>query len=56
MSRRDGGMVRELYEVRLIDVSPVFFPSYPKTRAKLWRTGPMGTLERKLELAELSLT
>ena len=41
--RRDKtGPLRELLDVRLLDVSPVVIPAYPATTAKLWGDGVEG--------------
>lgn len=50
-----AGQLRELFDVRLIDVSPTVMAAYPATTTKVWDSGPAGTMAMRLQLAEAAL-
>jgi Escherichia/Staphylococcus phage prohead protease len=45
------GLLRELLDVRLIDVSPVVTPAYQQTSVKVLPTGQAATMAMRLDLA-----
>jgi Escherichia/Staphylococcus phage prohead protease len=47
-----AGQLRELLDVRLLDVSPVTSAAYPAATAKVLDNGPTGTMQMRLALAE----